>query len=162
MQISFKTSLLFLAATGISTALLLQPAAAQSNANPTPAQIDMAQRKAAASQRRAELKAQLDADQAKLEAAAGKSPGQAANMQKKSGSGSFDLEARRKEREAMRKAQKEELKKRQQNLAARRIHTRASYEEQPRAAPRYIQEYLDAIKALKKKHEPYTLPPPRK
>lgn len=37
------------------------------------------------------------------------------------------------------------------------------YEEaNPRAAPRYIQEYLDAIKALKKEHEPYTLPPPRK
>lgn len=160
MQRSFK----FLAALGISAALLTQsfPASAQSGGINPPTVTDLDQKRAAAAQRRADMKAQLDADQAKLEASAGMSPGEASRLQKKSGSGSFDLEGRRKEREAIRAAQKEERAKRREIMALRRMNTTSIHEENPRAAPRYIQEYLDAIKALKKKHEPYTLPPPRK
>ncbi|TNE31173.1 MAG: hypothetical protein EP349_04300 [Alphaproteobacteria bacterium] len=151
MRKSVKISAL-LTALGISTALLLHPATshAQSGGIQTPTMVDLDQKRAAAAQKRAAMKAQLDADQANLEKIAGAKPG-GSNMKKKSGS--FDLAARREKNATKRKARLESMSKRRKNLVTYGSSDYAAYGySRPRTAPGYYEDSLIALEEFDKKY----------
>lgn len=161
MRLSFKTGV-FLSALGVGVLLLAQPATAhaQSSNMNTPAMAELEKKQMAAAQRRADLKAQIDQDQKKLEKVAQENPGGGSpQLHEKSGSGSFDLEGRRKKREAMREAQKKDLEKRRGTLASQRVNYSSIDDTHPRAAPDYLKDYLELVEEMDKKYAPYTLPP---
>lgn len=151
MRQSFKTGV-FLAALGLSTALLLHPvpAHAQSGGIQTPAMVDLDQKRAAAAQKRAEMKAQLDADQANLEKAAGSSP---SSYGKKKKSGSFDLAARRERSATRRKARMESMSEKRKALVTYGSRSYAAYDySRPRSAPGYYEDSLIALEKFDKKY----------
>ncbi len=153
MRQSFKIGA-FVAVIGIGAALLLQsaPAHAQSGGIQTPAMVDLDQKRAAAAQKRAEMKAQIDADQENLEKMAGASPG-GADMKKKSGSGSFDLVGRREKREAMRKAKLANAPERRKTLVTYGSSAFATYDySRSRRAPGYYEDSLIALEEFDKKY----------
>ena len=161
MRRSFKTGV-FLAALGIGVVLLLHPAPVQAQSDTqTPAMADLKKKQMAAAQKRADMQEMLDQDRQKRLDAADMSPEEALKLQKKLNTGStFDLEARRQEREERQKAQKNTQEKTKKITTTRRTRSFSAHDEtQSRAAPEYLKDSLELVESLKKKHAPYSPPP---
>ena len=151
MRQSFKIGM-FLSALGIGAALLLQPvpAYAQSGGIQTPTIVDLDKKRADAAQKRAEMKAKIDADQANLEKAAGSKPG---GYGKKKKSGSFDLVARRERSETRRKARLESMSEQRKALVTYGSRSFAAYDySRPRTAPGYYEDSLISLEEFDKKY----------